>query len=66
MVPASGTRRSEEGLAELRRRALEAAVKMGEEERRLIKDLLESSYRIVYLGYIPAYYRASNKEGQAF
>jgi len=60
MTSASGAGRVvEERLAELHRRALEAAVKMSEEERRLIKDLVESSYRVVYLGYIPAYYRAS-------
>ena len=66
MASGSEVVRLEERLVELHRRALEAAVKMSEEERRLIKDLVESSYRIVYLGYIPAYYRASNKEGQAF
>jgi len=60
MASASGAWRVvEERLVELHKRALEAAVKMSEEERRLIKDLLESSYRVVYLGYIPAYYRAS-------
>jgi len=60
MTSASGAGRVlEESLVELHRRALEAAMKMGEEEKRLIRDLVESSYRVVYLGYIPAYYRAS-------
>jgi len=60
MTPASEAGRVlEERLVKLHKRALEAAMKMGEEEKSLIKDLVESSYRIVYLGYIPAYYRAS-------
>jgi len=52
---------SEERLKELHKKALEVAMRMSEEEKKLIKDLIESSYRIVYLGYIPAYYRASAK-----
>lgn len=51
----------EERLRELHRKALEAAMRMSEEEKKLIKDLIESSYRMVYLGYVPAYYRASTK-----
>jgi len=45
------------GLEGLRRRALEVAWRAGEEERRLVKDLIESSHRMVYLGYVPALYR---------
>jgi len=48
----------EERLTELHKKALEAAMRMSEEEKKLIKDLIEFSYRMVYLGYIPAYYRA--------
>jgi len=45
-------------LRTLHRRAFEVAMSMSEEEKNLIRDLIESSYRMVYLGYIPAYYRA--------
>jgi len=48
----------EEKLRVLHKRAFEVAMWMSEEEKKLIKDLIESSYRMVYLGYIPAYYRA--------
>jgi len=51
----------EERLRELHKKALEAAMRMSEEEKKLIKDLVESSFRMIYLGYIPAYYRASAK-----
>jgi len=48
----------EERLRALHKRAFEVAMQMNEEEKKLIKDLIESSYRMIYLGYIPAYYRA--------
>jgi len=51
----------EEKLRELHKKALEVAMRMSEEEKKLVKDLIESSYRIVYLGYIPAYYKVSAK-----
>jgi len=41
----------------LHRKALEAAMKISEEEKKLIRDLIESSYRIIYLGHIPVHYR---------
>jgi len=44
-------------LRELHKKALEAAMRMSEEEKKLIKDLVESSFRMVYLGYIPVYTR---------
>jgi len=48
----------EERLRALHKRAFEVAMWMCEEEKKLIRDLIESLYRMVYLGYIPAYYRA--------
>ncbi|ADM27598.1 hypothetical protein Igag_0771 [Ignisphaera aggregans DSM 17230] len=48
----------EKSRMELHKKELEAAMRMSEEEKKLIRDLIESSYRMVYLGYIPAYYRA--------
>jgi len=52
---------SEEKLVELHKKALEKAMNMSEEEKKEIKDLLESSYRMIYLGYEPVYYRASKR-----
>jgi len=51
----------EKRLRELHKKALEVAMRISEEEKKLIKDLVESSFRMVYLGYIPAYYRVSAK-----
>jgi len=55
----------EERLRGLHRKALEAAARMSEEEKKLIKDLVESSFRMVHPGYIPAYYRASARRGRS-
>jgi len=44
-------------LAELRRKALEAALNANEEEKKSVKDLDEHAFRMVYLGYVPVYYR---------
>ena len=41
-------------IRELHRRALEVAEKISEEEKRLIRELAESSSSVIYLGYIPA------------
>jgi len=48
----------EEKLRALHKRAFEVMMRMSEEGKNLIRDLIESSYRMIYLGYIPAYYRA--------
>jgi len=42
---------------ELHKKGLEAALRMSEEEKKLIKDLIESSHRMIYLGYIPVHYK---------
>jgi len=52
MTPTSSSK-----LVELRKKALEAALSTSEEEKKLVKDLVESSFRMIYLGYVPAYYR---------
>jgi len=42
---------------ELHKKVVELAMRMSEEEKKLIKDLIESSYRMIYLGYIPVHYK---------
>lgn len=46
---------------ELHRKALEIVEKMCEDERKLIKEMVESSSNsIMYLGYIPVHIRVSS------
>jgi len=44
----------EKSRMELHKKELEAAMRMSEEEKKLIRDLIESPYRMVYLEYISA------------
>jgi len=45
-------------LEELRRKSLEAAKRLSEDEKKLIKEIVESSPNsIVYMGYIPVHFR---------
>ena len=48
----------EKNLKELHRKALEAVERISEEERKLIKEIVDSSQNsITYLGYIPVHLR---------
>jgi len=50
----------EDVLRELHRRALEMVERMSEDEKRLIKEIVEASPNsIMYLGYIPMHLRGS-------
>jgi len=46
-----------ERLRELHRRALELVGRMREEEEKAIRELVETSHKMTYLGYVPAVYR---------
>ncbi len=49
-------------LRELHKKALEVAEKISEEERKLIKEMIESSPNsIMYLGYIPVHLRGASE-----
>ena len=50
----------EKNLKELHRKALEVVERISEEERKLIKEIVESSPNsIMYLGYIPMHLRGT-------
>ncbi|MEB3788949.1 MAG: hypothetical protein GSR72_03550 [Desulfurococcales archaeon] len=52
----------EKSLKELHRKALEAAERLSEDEKKLIKEIVESSPNsIMYLGYIPVHLRGSSE-----
>ena len=52
----------EKTLKELHRKALEIAKKMSEDEKKLIKEIVETSPNsIMYLGYIPVHLRGSSE-----
>jgi DNA mismatch repair ATPase MutS len=52
----------EKNLKELHKKALEAAERISEEEKKLIKEIVESSPNsIMYLGYIPVHLRGSSE-----
>jgi hypothetical protein len=52
----------EKSLKELHRKALEVAERISEDEKRLIKEIVESSPNsIMYLGYIPVHLRGSSE-----
>ncbi len=49
-------------LKELHKKALELAERMSEDEKKLIKEIVESSPNsIIYLGYIPVHLRGSSE-----
>ena len=51
-----------ESFKELHRKALEVAKRMSEDEKKLIKEIVESSPNsIMYLGYIPVHLRGSSE-----
>ena len=53
-------RPQEKSLKVLHRRALEVAERLSEDEKKLIKEIVESSPNsIMYLGYIPVHLRGS-------
>ena len=50
----------ERNLKELHRKALDAAERMSESEKKLIKEIVEfSPNSIMYLGYIPVHFKGS-------
>ncbi len=52
----------EKNLKELYRKALEIAERISEDEKNLIKEIIETSPNgIMYLGYIPIHLRGSSK-----
>jgi len=52
----------EKSLKELHRKALEVAERISEDEKKLIKEIIESSPNsIMYLGYIPVHLRGSTE-----
>ena len=52
----------EKNLKELHKKALEVAKRMSEDEKKLIKEIVESSPNsIMYLGYIPVHLQGSSE-----
>ncbi|MEB3692019.1 MAG: hypothetical protein G5Z43_001330 [Caldisphaeraceae archaeon] len=52
----------EKSLKELHRKALEVVERLNEDEKKLIKEIIESSPNsIMYLGYIPVHLRGSSE-----